>query len=270
MTEDINKIRKLFIQQDHEEAFKQINFILESGRGAELRNQFLQTQIRYERIKKARIENQLSFDEASRESSKLDMAILALLDKLEKGSEGQESRDFSHMERVSFGELKGLSREKLLTYIQHFKNDITNGNTSSETYYCIGLVNLHLGLYDLAQNNLSKAIEIDPDEGRSYYFLALAKLQRRRPSNLIMPELKEIEQLVLAGISLSPSKAVFYCFLAYLKYEYYLMNGMSDGKPGVNELVNSGKSKSIDSTEIERLEEIQGIHNHIIVNYFKG
>lgn len=128
-----------------------------------------------------------------------------------------------------------------------------NSTSTPSSSYASGLSYLKRSLYDLAISNFEKAVEVMPGNADSYYYYALSSIRGKRPKSLTLKEVKLIEKYIETAIQLDDSQAKYYYLLAILKFDYYLMNGLSVSSPSVEDLLRIAQNKRYDSEEIEIL-----------------
>lgn len=116
-----------------------------------------------------------------------------------------------------------------------------------------GIDQLRAGSYKLAADNFRQALRIDPTIRRTYYYLPAALLRGRRPRMLVEPEVREIDELLIAGIGLDGADGLFHWFRALLRDDYYNGNGLICPAPRVDELVAAAAERTTDAGQLRTL-----------------
>lgn len=155
--------------------------------------------------------------------------------------------------QTSFSILGKLSKEEIYSILNHYKSMISINPEDGESYYSLALCYLQLKLYDLAIKNFSRAIELIPEHPDTYYYYALSLIRGRRPKTLSLKEVKLIEEYLEASMRLDDQQAKYFYLAAILKFEYYKSNGLIVTPPDHDKLIKMAKDKKYDPWEIERL-----------------
>jgi len=92
--------------------------------------------------------------------------------------------------------------------------------------------------YEQAMSVLNEVIIIDPSIPDVYYYLALASLKGKRPKLMSLSTVRTIEKHLQTATELDPNcGGHVYLLWALVKYDYYVLNGMSDHSPSIQQLL---------------------------------
>lgn len=144
----------------------------------------------------------------------------------------------------------GSARENNLNqYINFYKNYMKQANgDSAEVSTALGICMLEKLSYNEAIKHLEKAADLMPETGECFYYLALAKLQCKRPYLHTLPNIKQIVQYL--ETALEYEEAGRYYYLLYLiQIDFYDKKHLRNGKNS-NELKDLALSCEVDDQDI--------------------
>ena len=98
----------------------------------------------------------------------------------------------------------------------------------------LGICYLEQGLFELASKRFEALAERVPDNPDLYYYAALALTGGKRPGLLPMAKVKKMEEYLCAARGLDPTRIHVLVFLAMIKFDYYLKNGLRVLPPTVS------------------------------------
>lgn len=109
--------------------------------------------------------------------------------------------------------------------------------------------------YDAAVEAFNQSMATNPQDAAAPYYLALARIQGRRPRSLRADIVKQVEaDLWKVGHLLRGQEpAHFWFFQALIKHDFYRMNGLRIKPPTVEELLADAEIAPADATELQRL-----------------
>lgn len=155
--------------------------------------------------------------------------------------------------KTGFGPPGRMSRDEINGLIQQYKSSLAAGADDSDTHLSLGILYLQLRLYDLAVRHCKRAIDLDPGDPESHYYLALAAIRGRRPKTLTLQEVRSLETHLAAALELNEKDAKYYYLLGALRHDYYAGNGLSSPLPSGMDLLDMARKKERDEWEVERL-----------------
>jgi tetratricopeptide (TPR) repeat protein len=155
--------------------------------------------------------------------------------------------------KASYSQLSRSSTDSVHDLLSSYKSIVARNPADADAHFQLGLCYLHLRLHDLAIKTFEKALELDPENARGYYYLGLSLVRGRRPKTLSLTETRRISDLLGAAIRLQPRKAEFYYLAAILNYDYYAANGLAVPEPTYESLFDTAAAKDSDSWEVARL-----------------
>ena len=155
-----------------------------------------------------------------------------------------------------FAALGGLGHAEVGKYVSKYRIWLAQAPEGADIGLGLGICYSELGLYDLARGTLESLVQRIPDRADLYYYLALALTNGKRPGLLSIGQVRKIEEYLNAAIALDATKAHFALFLALVKFDYYVKNGLRVSAPTVEELLRAAREKESDSVEIEKLLRI--------------
>lgn len=123
----------------------------------------------------------------------------------------------------------------------------------AQYHFALGLSYLDQSLYRLSEAALRKALGKTTWEADVLYYLALALLEGRTPRNLRLSEVREIEGYLAAAVSQRRNCSHYQYFLAIVKHEYYVLNGLRVPPPSIEELISAAQAGALDSDELRSL-----------------
>lgn len=99
-------------------------------------------------------------------------------------------------------------------YMQQFKGETAEVHTS------LGICLLEKGAYNDAIKHFEKAIELMPDTGECFYYIALSKLKCKRPCLHTLPVIKQIVQYLDSALQYEESGKYYY-LLYLIQADFY-------------------------------------------------
>jgi len=156
-------------------------------------------------------------------------------------------------EAASYSTLSKMSREEAQILLRECKNTLAEQPESWRSHFDLGLIYLHLKMYDLATRHFKCTIELAPTFADAYFYLGLASIRGRRPKLMDLLEIRKIEEHLTKAIALDDRPAKFYYFAGILKYDFYAANGLGTSLPLSPEIFQMAATKDYDRWEIERL-----------------
>ena len=109
-------------------------------------------------------------------------------------------------------------------------------------------------LYSKAVEALEKALENDMSNPEIHFYLSVALLEGKRPFLSQKSKITRIEEHLGTAISIE-EKAIYYYFLAYIKYDFY-ENKSFKSIPNSYELASKANALGLNSIEIDELFEL--------------
>lgn len=129
----------------------------------------------------------------------------------------------------------------------------------------LGLFYLDRRLYSRAVKSLEVAHDRDPLDADVLYYLALALISGRQPAVLRFSTIQQIEECIRGAIEIDDHQAHLFYLWALIKYEYYLVNGLKDSPPAIEELVTLAQKRPLSASEVRHmLEHIQVADNPVV------
>lgn len=119
-------------------------------------------------------------------------------------------------------------------------------------YRELGAENLESRNYEAAARSLKTAADRTGSGDEDHYALALATLAGRRPFKLTRPEIREIENHIERALKLK-RQPHYLLFLAFLKYDYFVLRGMPAGEPNCEALLSQGVAGRPDPVDVRKL-----------------
>lgn len=114
---------------------------------------------------------------------------------------------------------------------------------------------------------LEKTIELDPDFAYANYYLAMALLEGNRPKLVSLKTVRSIEKHLKRTIELQPQDSGAYILWAFVKYDYYVLNGMYDRPPSHQDLLH--KVSRINSTQAQEILTITNAEGNSVLQWLK-
>lgn len=151
----------------------------------------------------------------------------------------------------SLNSLSNLNKSSIDKYIASYRKAAVADPNNTELNTAMGMCYLKLGLYDFASKFFEKAIEDMIENSDVYYYAAIAEFKGKRPFLVLLPNIRKIERLIEAAISINP-KGKFYYLLSIIQSDFYdrkkLNNTYSYG-----ELLDMAHKNSVAEDEIEEI-----------------
>jgi tetratricopeptide (TPR) repeat protein len=139
--------------------------------------------------------------------------------------------------------------------LNYFRSRVTESPYDGAAAFSLGLLYLKLKVYDFAIKNFERAIYLLPEESEVYYYYAISLMKGRKPKVVSYSEIKKIEEYLNSALQLNDSKVSYYIFLALIKYDFYLKNGMNSSGPFLQELIKEIRLREDFVNESEKVKE---------------
>ena len=156
----------------------------------------------------------------------------------------------THIHVASLSELDELDSRTKQRLRSLYEERVRSASAHAGDYLALGLFYLDRRQYALAQKALAQASELDPFYGDAGYYLALAKIVGREARTLRAPEVNAVEDYLSLATSVGVPKGHQYALWAIVKYEYYLVNGLTPLPPPIDELVDLAIDAGLDDREM--------------------
>lgn len=134
-----------------------------------------------------------------------------------------------------------------------YEDQIKQSPEQAKFNLALGLFYLDLSFYPFAIKFLTKAHEKDPLNASILYYLALAQIEGKEPRILRYSTVQSIENYLGSAVALDKSQAHYFYLWALIKYEYYLVNGLTSTSPGIYDLLRQAKNAYQNRTEIKHM-----------------
>lgn len=154
-------------------------------------------------------------------------------------------------------------------YINYYRQLLKNNPNNGEANCGMGICYLDLKLYDFAIKYFAKAIEQIPNFSDVYYYYALALFKGRKPKILTLSEIRKIEEYLNTAIQIDDTKAKYYYLLAFVKYDFYMKNGLKVNPPTFKELIDQASNRSCNKIEIDKILQRMPITDKYLINLVK-
>ncbi len=165
--------------------------------------------------------------------------------------------------------LNKYNKEGVNKYIRYYKDLLEDNPDNGKANCGMGVCYLDLKLYDFAIRYFTKAIEQIPSFSDLYYYYALALFKGRKPRTLTLTEVRKIEEYLNAAIQIDNTKAKYYYLLAFVKYDFYMKNGLRVNPPTFKELVDQATHYSCNKIEIDKMLQCVPITDKYLMNLIK-
>lgn len=160
----------------------------------------------------------------------------------------------------SLSYLKSFDKSGINKYISHYKELLDESPDDGEINLSMGICYLNLGLYNLANKFFKKAIDLTPDNSEVYYYYSLSLFNGKRPKITKYSMIQEIENYLNTAIQLDSERYKYYYLMAFIKYDFYLRNGLDQGLPTFEELKLEMENKlKTGEEEIDRIRNFLNI-----------
>jgi tetratricopeptide (TPR) repeat protein len=155
--------------------------------------------------------------------------------------------------------IKSLAGKDTSKYMRFFRGNLLKDANDFESLFSLALCYLQLRRFRDAAAILERAKDLAPTEPGIYLYLAIAVVGNRRPRNMSKPEVAKVEESLDTARSLDADMAAADILLAFVKYDFYVINGLrfSGDKPE-DLLADCLATKRIDPEYFEFLGELYG------------
>lgn len=151
-------------------------------------------------------------------------------------------------------DVNGMKQGNLNKYVQFYKNYMQQfkGETA-EVHTALGICLLEKGAYNEAIKHFEKAAEMMPDTGECFYYLALAKLQCKRPYLHTLPAIKQIVQYLDTALEYEEAGKYYY-LLSLIQKDFYEKKRLRNNRNSeeLMSLADSCEVDDLDKTECEK------------------
>ncbi|MBR4908600.1 MAG: hypothetical protein IKZ43_06290 [Acidaminococcaceae bacterium] len=138
--------------------------------------------------------------------------------------------------------------EEINKYILWYKSYLQNTKgENAELFHALGLCYLKKEAFGVAASYFEKAIASVPEDGESYYYLALAKLNKKRPYRQTLTVIKEIVELLNSALTYY-EEGKYYYLLYLVQIDFFDKKRLRNGK-SADELLKMAIHHELDSFE---------------------
>lgn len=118
------------------------------------------------------------------------------------------------------------------------------------------LVAFRSGHYKESVSLLRELVTSGIDDGRIHLLLGIALLRGRNPNVLPQQTITEAESHLKIALNSRQSRAMAMVVLAVIKYDRYLVNGLSEGTPRLLELLRALKNLSENDIDMSIISHV--------------
>lgn len=151
-------------------------------------------------------------------------------------------------------DIEGKKTLEINKYVQFYKTYMENmKGDSAKIRTALGMCLLEKGAYDESISHFEKAIELMPETGDCFYYLALSKLRKKRPYMHTLPIIKQIVQYL--ETALEYEEAGRYYYLLYLiQVDFYEKKRLRNNRDSdeLMELATKNEVDDLDKSECEK------------------
>lgn len=142
-----------------------------------------------------------------------------------------------------------LSTLQLNKYANSYRKTLENNPDNRDINLSIGICYLKLKLYDKALPAFEKAMEDNFENPEPFYLAAMALLKGKKPFVTPRADIDKMIEYLNAAIMIDP-QAIFYYFLAYIKYDYFERKYLNT-KPNYHELIEEALAHQISPYDVD-------------------
>lgn len=152
---------------------------------------------------------------------------------------------------TTFGDVMKLSGLDLRKYQNAFSNR-NNGDPLNDI--SLGFVFLRSKLYEKAIAHFDKVIDSYFENGEVFMAAAAAQLKGKKPFLNVRSDINLAEKYLDIAIEID-NKAIYYYFLAYIRYDYHFRKGFGIS-PNYREYLQKAINMGVTQTDIHTLFEL--------------
>lgn len=142
-----------------------------------------------------------------------------------------------------------LSTLQLNKYANSYRKTLENNPDNQDINLSIGICYLKLKLYDKALPAFEKAMENNFENPEPFYLAAMTLLKGKKPFVTPRADIDKMIEYLNAAIMIDP-QAIFYYFLAYIKYDYFERKYLNT-KPNYHVLIEEALAHQISPYDID-------------------
>lgn len=121
---------------------------------------------------------------------------------------------------TTFNSVNGMSSLQLKKYAKSYSDALEESPKDITVNTALGMCYLKLKLYDNAIMAFDKAIETNFDNSETFFYAAVSLLSGKIAFVQKRETINKILEYINAAIEIEP-RAIYYYFLAYIKYDYF-------------------------------------------------
>ena len=154
----------------------------------------------------------------------------------------------------SIKSIASFSTLQLNKYANSYKKALENNPDNRDINLSIGICYLKLKLYDKAIIAFSKAMEDNFENPQPFYLAAMSLLKGKKPFVTPRSDIDKMIEYLNAAIMIDP-QAIFYYFLAYIKYDYFERKYLNTS-PNYHELIKEALIHQISPSDIDEFHTL--------------
>lgn len=152
------------------------------------------------------------------------------------------------------GDISSVKAKDLNKYVQFYKNYMQQANgENAEVHTALGICLLEKNAYNEAIKHLEKAAELMPETGECFYYLALARLQCKRPYMQTLPVIKKVVEYLDTALEYE-EMGKYYYLLYLIQKDFYEKKRLRNNRDSdeLLELATENEVDDLDKSECEK------------------
>ncbi len=121
---------------------------------------------------------------------------------------------------TTFTSVMDMPAPMLNKYVRSYSESLKDDPSQSKIHFSIGICYVKLKIYDKALLSFERAFEENFDDSEAYFYAAICVLGGKKAFLALRPGIDKVIEYINAANSIEP-KAIYYYFLAYIKYDYF-------------------------------------------------
>ncbi len=144
-------------------------------------------------------------------------------------------------------------------YANTYKKELDANPDDQETNNAIGICFLKLKLYDKALLAFEKAMVDNFDNSETFFYAAICKLAGKKAFVCQRADVDKAIEYLNAANMIEP-KGIYYCLLAYLKYDFYKRKFLNVS-PSYQQELDNAKACGLSKYDTQQLFSILNVDN---------
>lgn len=159
----------------------------------------------------------------------------------------------------TFNSVHSMPMPLVNKYANTYRKELSENPEDKELNHSIGICYLKLKLYDKALPAFEKAMEDNFDNSETFFYAAICLLEGKKAFLAQRASIDKAIEYIKAALMIEP-KGIYYCLLAYIKFDYFKRKFLNMS-PSYEEELSNAQLAGLSGYDVNQLFEILNVEN---------